>query len=135
MNNNRFIISDLHEPLEIEVNDVGELIDIKTPKLFFIQAATAAKYDDLLIAESWVEKAIKMNPNSPIPYVNLAKIQIERGNKEGAKENLQKALSIEVNNKQAKKLYNKILLKQYFLPGLMVFILVVFYLRSYKGKV
>ncbi len=135
LNNNRFIISDLHEPLEIEVNDVGELIDIKTPKLFFIQAATAAKYDDLLIAESWVEKAIKMNPNSPIPYVNLAKIQIERGNKEGAKENLKKALSIEVNNKQAKKLYKKILLKQYFFHGLMILILVGFYLRSYKGKV
>ena len=137
LQNDRFVILDRKEPLVIELSDKGAIIDIKTPRLFFIRAANAAKKGSLAEAQLWVEQAVELNPSSPIPYISLAKIQLARGNKADAKETIRIALALAPDNRQAKKLYQGLLIKQYAMPALLAFLLLVLgvFLKVIKAKI
>jgi tetratricopeptide (TPR) repeat protein len=45
------------------------------------------------------EKSIKLNPNHMYAYINLAKVQLEIGDIDGALLNLENARVLDVNNK------------------------------------
>ena len=136
---NQFNIIDRQEPLEISLNSEGEITDIRTPRLFYLQAAHVAQQGDLDTALFWVKQVISMLPESSIAYTNMAKIYIAKDDISSAQKMLSEALRHDPNNKQANGLQQTVMIKKWLLPtsfalGVIVLLIVFWVLKKRKMK-
>ncbi|BDX07450.1 serine hydrolase [Planctobacterium marinum] len=131
---NKFFILDRKEPLELVLDEKGKLTDINTPRLFYLQAAAAAKRGDLQQAQAWVEKVIRMSPESAIAYTNLAKLLVAKEQVSVALAKLDIALQLDPNNQQATGLQQTLLVQRWWswLVGLILSLLVMWRLLKVK---
>ena len=129
-----FVVDDLHEPLQLELDIAGKLTDILTPRVFYLRAAEAAKSGDLTLAQMWVQRVIDMMPTSSIAYINLAKILLAQELNQDASKNLDIALKLDPDNKQSENLKQSLLLKAWLLPGLSIAVIILLVFFAIKRR-
>ncbi|MBU1311564.1 MAG: serine hydrolase [Gammaproteobacteria bacterium] len=134
VNDDQFVIADLNEPLQLELDSAGTLTDILTPRVFYLRAAEAAKAGDLTQAQMWVQRVIDMMPNSSIAYTNLAKVLLAQQLNQDASKNLDIALQLDPDNKQAENLKQSLLIKQWLLPSLFIVTIFVLFWFAIKRR-
>lgn len=132
ISDNQFTIVDRQEPLEISVNDQGQITEFRTPRLFYLRAADAAQKGDLSRALDWVKEVLVMQPESAMAYTNMARIYMALGDKAKAKEMLNEALRFDPDHRQANGLKQTIAIQQWLLPavfalgaGILVIVLLI----------
>lgn len=127
VSNGRFTIVDRQEPVQIELDADGNITEIKTPRIFYIQATHAAQQGDLNGALTWLEQAVEFTPHSAIPRINQAKVLIAQERFNEARDALAVALNIEPNNKLANKLDNHLMMRQWRMPTLLVVVVILLF--------
>ncbi|WP_289364707.1 serine hydrolase [Alteromonas arenosi] len=134
---NQFTIIDRQEPVEVSLNANNQIIDFRTPRLFYLRAALAAQQGDLDTALNWVKEVLVMQPYSAMAYTNMARIYMAMGDKAKAKEMVDEALKYDSDHKQANGLKQTIAIKQWLFPvvaALGAGILLIIFLVIQKRK-
>jgi hypothetical protein len=120
----RFIAEDSEDSVLFEFGEDGGVNKIWAEQLCYLEAASAAKRDDLASTLTWVSHAVEKFPESPRAHINLAKVLHGTGKPGEAMPHVRTALEMDPTNKAALGLLFRLRLRRFgWIIGVVVVVL------------
>lgn len=120
----RFIAEDSQDPVLFQLSADGRVSSIWTEQLCYLEAAAAVKRDDVKSAVTWVRQAADKFPESARAHFTLAKVLSRTGKPDEALPQVQRALEIDPDYKDAQRLLRSLHLRRFaWLVGIVAVIL------------
>ena len=117
----RFTAEDSADPVLFEFGDDGQVSNVWTEQLCYLEAAAASKRGDFDSVLSWVNHAAEKFPDSSRAHLNLARALHGLGQSDAALPHLHRALEIDPTNRHAQALLRNLNIRRLaWIPALAV---------------